>query len=774
MTTLLDAALKLANRGLHVYPLRQGTKDGQHLKSWKREATTDADRIRQWWAAWPGANIGLHCGLSGLVVVDLDVKNGADGLGVWAALCSEHGINVQTVTVTTPSGGEHRYYQANGANLGSTAGRLGPGIDTRAGAGYVLAPPSTTDQGHYTWGGRSEIADLPHVLHDLLTKPTKSRQSGLPGASRDDRDLSLYVQRAFDAEIARVRAAPEGTRNATLNAAAFSIGQLVGAAWARLDRTTAESELLSAALACGLEEHESLATRRSGLDAGIADPRPGPADHRQVAGRAVTSNLPQKSEAKTETPEPSPQDEQAYLLYEKADDEGNAQCLDRLHRGQFLHCNAYSWLVYNGQFWKRESAEARLDRAIVDTLRARRRAAVDADREKLVDATKANAYRVTGCKKLYASIVSTSVADFDDHPDLLNCQNGVLDLRTGQMVTHEPGQRFTYCIPVDYDPNASQETWENFITDAIHKPGTDGRAIGTLREFLQKAAGYSITGRTQEECLFYVFGPTRSGKGTYTETMLAMLGKPMSTNVDFTTFTATRDHDTQNFDLAPLKPCRFISASESKRYRQLNAAKIKQITGGDDIRCAFKRQTHFTYRPQFKIWLASNHPVNADVDDDAVWYRLHVIEFPNSHAGNEDKSLKLRMKEPDILRGVLSWAVEGAIAWYASGKLGLIAPKPVTDATQQARRDLDFVQQWLDERIKKTDSQDHFLPNKRLYDSYHSWCSENGVTPYKLRSLTRALRAKDYKAGKRKFYEGTVKRGCLGIQFRADESLHDT
>ena len=106
-----------------------------------------------------------------------------------------------------------------------------------------------------------------------------------------------------------------------------------------------------------------------------------------------------------------------------------------------------------------------------------------------------------------------------------------------------------------------------------------------------------------------------------------------------------------------------------------------QHNRGDWVRCAFKHRDHFEYRPQFKIWLVSNHPVNADVDDDAAWYRLKVIEFPNSFVGREDKTLKERMKSPENLKAVLAWAIQGAIMWYGLGAQGLQTPPEIEQAT---------------------------------------------------------------------------------------------
>lgn len=303
--------------------------------------------------------------------------------------------------------------------------------------------------------------------------------------------------------------------------------------------------------------------------------------------------------------------------------------------------------------------------------------------------------------------------------------------------------------------------WRQFLTDVV---GGGPEVI----EYLQLAVGYSLTGYTREECLFYIYGPTRSGKGTFTETLLAILPKPLAMEVDFTTFTADRSADTQNFDLAPLKPARLIIASESNKYQSLNSGKIKSLTGGNEVYCALKRRDHFSYRPQYKMWLVSNHPVNADVDDDALWYRIRVLEFPNSFADKEDTSLKLRMKAPDNLRGVFAWAVEGTKRWFALGPHGLgpHTPDPVLAATRQQRSELDFVQAWIDECCEYAPT--WWSSNEEIYRSYRNWCTDNGVDAKKVRTFVLSLKAKGFLiAIQRKFTTSsgaTTKRGVVGLR----------
>lgn len=444
------------------------------------------------------------------------------------------------------------------------------------------------------------------------------------------------------------------------------------------------------------------------------------------------------------------------FMDQSADDEGNAQCVNTYFGGQFLYCEAYGYLRYTGKMWSQVNAEAALQRAIVRTLRDRTSLALRNDKQTIARASVPTSKHVRDCLYLYQSLVTVHVADFDNDPDLCNVNNGALNLRTKQLTPHDPTQRFTYCVPVDYNPMADAFAWQLLLKDVV---GGGPEVI----DYVQMAVGYSLTGHTNEECLFYIHGPTRSGKGTFSETLLSILPQPLGMEVDFTTFTATRDSDAQNFDLAPLKPARMIFASESNKYSSLNTGKIKSLTGGNDVRCAFKHKDHFSYRPQYKIWLVSNWPVNADVDDDAAWYRVKVIEFPNSHADTEDKQLKARMKQPANLEAVLAWAVEGAHNWYQSPR-GLVTPQCVVATTAKHRADMDFVQTWLDECTTKDLT--NWESAENVYRSYADWCKQNGVKPKEQRGLSNALKQKGYQVNVSRWVGTSMRRGIVGFTIR--------
>lgn len=305
---LTRAALDAAARGWPVFPLRPGAKRpalhaerncprtgpcaAEHAKPEQR-ATVDPEVIRRCWAAGPW-NIGLAPGPAGLVVIDLDVPKrctrgqSVDGHATFAVLAADHDDTTvwQTHTVRTARGGSHLYYRApEGARFGNTAGTLGPGIDTRAHGGYVVAPGSITPNGPYVIETDREPAELPTWLHHLLLpKPPTARTERVQIASADR--LPGYVRSAVARECDRVRAAQPGTHATTLFTAAIALGQLTGAGV--LPPGTAIHHLETAAesmavAGCSCTPREITRTVRNGLTRGVREPRRLPTTERNAA-----------------------------------------------------------------------------------------------------------------------------------------------------------------------------------------------------------------------------------------------------------------------------------------------------------------------------------------------------------------------------------------------------------------------------------------------------------------------------------------------------------
>lgn len=439
-----------------------------------------------------------------------------------------------------------------------------------------------------------------------------------------------------------------------------------------------------------------------------------------------------------------------------ADDAGNGEAMYALFGDNFVYNEAVGWMYYTGTHWQADEGHARLMEAAIKTLRKRRHAAVEANREHIIKATVSNTQRINGTIACFRPHVLKSIDNFDAEEHLLNCKNGVVNLKTGELTPHGRDQYFSYCVPIEYQACEAQE-WIEYLQGVVGG-GND------MIDYLQLALGYSLTGSTREECLFYVYGPSRSGKGTVAEIILRLLPRPLSTMVDFNSFTAKREGDVSNFDLAELKPSRVVFASESQRNQSLNPAKIKQLTGGDLVRASFKHKNFFTYRPQFKVWMLSNWPVNGDPEDDALWGRVRVIPFPNSYLGKEDKGKKERLKSDEVLTSILYWAVQGAMKWYSLGSSGLQTPTYVANVTKEQRDSQDFVQQWMKEccQVAK-DDEDVWTSNETIMTSYNQWCETNSVTPKKAKALAQSLQTKGFQTGVAKWKDGKTKKGVQGL-----------
>ena len=287
----IDVAFTYAGNGWPVFPChttRAGacscgiancSSPGKHPRVARglHAASTAVGEVAAWWQRWPTANIGLRTGAeSGLVVLDVDPAHG--GSRSIKSLIDRHGSLSDVPRLRTGTGGWHLFFAHPGEPVRNSAGRLGAGLDIRGDGGYVIAPPSIHASGYrYRWEiDADELPPMPDWLHEPLAERVTTDRPLHSANSVVHR--SSWAQAAFDAEIGRVRAAPEGSRNTTLNLSAFRLGQLVNSAL--LDEGIVERALVVGGINTGLSEREVIMTVRSGMRAGAAHPRSPAADDR--------------------------------------------------------------------------------------------------------------------------------------------------------------------------------------------------------------------------------------------------------------------------------------------------------------------------------------------------------------------------------------------------------------------------------------------------------------------------------------------------------------
>jgi putative DNA primase/helicase len=313
----------------------------------------------------------------------------------------------------------------------------------------------------------------------------------------------------------------------------------------------------------------------------------------------------------------------------------------------------------------------------------------------------------------------------DADPWLLGCANGTIDLSSGALHPHDPAQLISLGSEIIFDPNARCPRWLRFL-DEIFAGDQE------LIDFVQRAAGYSLTGDVREHVLFVLHGAGANGKSTLVEILQRLLGGLARTSA-FESFTRTRDKGTRN-DLARLQRARMVVASESGEGRRLDEATVKTLTGGDTIAARFLYGEYFEFRPEFKLWLVTNHRPRVDGDDDAIWRRLRLIPFEVSFVGREDRELRHALETE--LPGILAWAVQRCLAWQRDG-LGLAGA--VESATREYREDEDVLGAFIDERCELGLSLE--VEAGALRESYEAFCKSLGERPLAASALGRRLLA---------------------------------
>jgi hypothetical protein len=264
VSELGEAALAHTRRGWHVFPVSPRGKTPVTTRG-MLDATTDAGLVAAWWDERPSANIGVSCGASGLLVIDLDDE---DAVRAWADLAAGHGGHEKTLVVKTGKG-YHLYFAGRSR---STASRIAPGVDTRSGGGYVVCPPSVHASGAvYRWldPAREPVA-APEWLLELLEHGRHYEEIGERRQLPDGVAFTAYGRSAIERIRAEMASTAQGERNATLNALSYRCGRLSAAG--QLTEQVAHRDLIAAALEAGLGVDEAERTFRSGFSAGLFRP----------------------------------------------------------------------------------------------------------------------------------------------------------------------------------------------------------------------------------------------------------------------------------------------------------------------------------------------------------------------------------------------------------------------------------------------------------------------------------------------------------------------
>jgi putative DNA primase/helicase len=697
MPAVLEAARAYLARGWAVVPIQTGSKRPVG-RAWQNMRLIE-EQLPEHFAGDSNVGVLLGAPSGGLIDIDLDAPQAAylaprflpSTAAIFGRASKEESHWLYTVK-DLPSTAQHETPAPEGAML----------VELRSTGGQTVFPPSVHPSGEaIEWSGAGDPAAV------------------------DAQDLILRVGQLAAAALL-ARAWPErGARNKTALALA---GGLLRGGW---DSDRVRDFIIAVAEAAGDEEAEdrtlSINSTQAKIEAGQeATGWPALAE---LLGKAVVERVGRWLRLVQGT----------SIGGLDRTDLGNAKRLAAIYGEDLRHSPKLGWLAWDGRRWQPEADTKvhQLAEKVVDEVVREALAKPDDEQKKRHLAwaiTMQSAGHLSAMVDLarYQERIAVKGGDaWDKQPLLLNCPNGTLDLEAGELREQARDDRLTKLTAAAYDPAARSPVWEKFLGEAT---GGDNE----LLEFLQQAAGYSLTGLTDEEKLFFVHGPTASGKSTFVESLKATLGDYAATT-DFETFLAKKGDAGARNDIARLAWVRLVSSIEVEHGKKMAEGLVKTLTGGDVVTARFLYKELFEFRPQFKLWLVANHKPRVD-DESAIWRRILIVPFEHTvPVEKRDPMIKRELTNPAKSgAAILAWAISGYYKWR--GAKALVPPKRVLEATAAYREEMDPLKDFL-EQVCTVDLHDPDVKvHKRDFrEKYVEWCRKTSTWPLNERELKQRL-----------------------------------
>jgi putative DNA primase/helicase len=400
-------------------------------------------------------------------------------------------------------------------------------------------------------------------------------------------------------------------------------------------------------------------------------------------------------------------------------DAGNAERIVTWYKDRVRFIPSwYRYLIYDGVRWKQDVGGAGMTELALRVARGIQEESKRAALASLGKTVRAwgkrseSSARVKGAIEMVRGMkgVALEHTELDKDPWMLQCSNGVVDLRTGAITGQSQGCFITKSTRIAYDPDAKAPLWESFLEMVV--PDVDTRG------FLQRLAGYCLTGEVSERVLTILHGYGRNGKSLFLRVLQDMLGDYATTAMP--SLLMAKDHEGHPAEIAHLFRIRLAVASEVKKNRAFDEEAVKRLTGNDVITARGMRENPWSFEPQFKLLIAVNHKPRVRDSSDSIWDRILIVNFGRRIEDHEvDRRLLDKLKRE--LPGILAWAVEGCLAWQ---KDGLQIPEGVRAATKAYRRAEDIVGRFLEDcccfgRTIKTTA-------KELEATVATWCKSQG------------------------------------------------
>jgi hypothetical protein len=516
----------------------------------RKDATANPATIKAQWRSNPHADI-LWSVDREHVVIDLDRKDGKDGVRDFERLTGLSIGAIDTPRATSPRGGVHLYFRANGIEYRALEDIGAPGIDFCGGPkgsrGVVLPGPGNGRQ--YEKPLTGPWAEAPEFFADLMRQwlaREAARKASAGPQQPHQGQASARATKALNKACKALSEAGPGERDTAIRQNVLKVGSL--AATGEIDPTAA-------------------------LDALIISARANPAgsDYADRVRRAFENGLKQPAAPAT--------------ALEPLDDT-IAEIFAAEHADDLRYVAEWGkWYEWRKGCW-REEKTLRVFDLIRKTCRAFGIERAGMARTVAAVHTLARADRR----------IAATAEQWDSDPMLLNTPTGVVDLRTGDARAHDPALYMTKITAIG--PRGDCPQFKTFLTTIMQEDAA-------LVDYLKRVIGYCLTGDVSEETLFFFYGLGANGKGVLTRTIARILGEyHKSTPIETFTETRTDRHPTE---LARLHNTRLVTASETERGRHWAESRLKQLTGSDPVAARFMQKDFFEYWPQFKIVISGNY-----------------------------------------------------------------------------------------------------------------------------------------------------------------------
>lgn len=461
-------------------------------------------------------------------------------------------------------------------------------------------------------------------------------------------------------------------------------------------------------------------------------------------------------------------------------EDGNANRFAQLHGRDLKYCNHQAtWYIWDGGRWAPDMTQLvfSLSRDVVKQLYAEARAKVsemehgrsDPKTVQLVSKfakTTDTARGLINTVKLAQSLPELTVApvDMDNKPMMLNTIGTTLNFATPDELIREPTREdlITKQCGTEFDFDATCPNWEKFVSEIFNNDQD-------LMNFVQKAVGYSLTGKVSEKCFFFCWGEGSNGKTVFLNVLRAVFGD-YGQQASIKTFLKKKGDSEIRDDLVNLKGARFVSAVEPDDNARFDMEVMKPLTGNDPIRCRTLHQRQIEYLPEAHLWIAGNNKPLITETNTGAWDRVRLVPFTVSFIGREDRKLEDRLRTE--LPGILNWCIKG-YKMYLQG--GLHVPQCVKVATEAYKVECNTVLSFVETLCVRSTVPMLQIRSSQLYEAYREHCLTEGQMAYgnkrfKKTLLDSGIQVAHTRSGE--FYFGIcTKVGAVGQCIMEDDNI---